>query len=188
MQTRPITATARIVLFLLEVFRPLFLLIGFVLRIIYQILFSWWMNPLYDNWVRDDFAKDIRNAIPSLFDRHGGRVVPDPKPYVNDENMDYVCVACPSLIFKFRRWHRENYRIEIAPTFAPADSYEVIDALLLVDPQADVEQPMLDVDWRRWENLLEPRFGLLEHAFDAEHFAETKAMLLSRQSRRRSVC
>jgi len=145
------------------------------------------MNPLYDHWVRDDFAKDIRKAIPSLFDRHGGRVVPDAKPYGNDENMDYVCVACPSLILKFRRWHRENYSIEIAPAFAPTDSYEVIDALLLVDSQADVDQSKLDVDWWRWGNLIEPRFVLLEHAFDAEHFAETKAMLLSRQSRRTSV-
>lgn len=185
MQTRQTKMSAKILLFLLEVFRPLFLLIGFVLRIIYRVLFSWWANPLFDNWVRDNFAKDIREAIPSLFDVHAGKVVPDPKPYVNDENMDYLSVGCPSLVFKFRRWHRENYGVEVAPTFAPTDSYEVFDALLLVDPQVKGDQSKLDVDWRYWGNLIEPRFGLLEKAFDSEHFGETKAILLSRHSWRR---
>ena len=185
MQNRQTTTSARIVLFLLEVFRPLFLAIGFVLRIIYRVLFSWWVNPLFDNWVRDNFARDIREAIPSLFEVHGGRVVSDPKPYVNDENMDYLSVGCPSLVFKFRRWRCENYGVEVAPTFAPTDSYEVFDALLFVDPQVNADQAMLDVDWRLWGNLIEPRFGLLEQAFDSEHFSETKAILLSRYSRRR---
>lgn len=181
LQTRSSTVSARVLLFLIEVFRPILLPVGFVLRLIYQVLFSWWLNPVFDRWIRNGFAQDIKQAIPYLFDLHGGRVVPDPKPNTNDENMDYLCVASTFLIFKFRRWHRENYGVQIAPTFSPTEFYDVLDALRLADPAANTKLPMLDVSWRFWGQLLEPRFHLLEEVFDAEHFPDTKARLASLQ-------
>lgn len=179
MQTRETTTAARVLVFLFEVLRPLFLLVGFVLRVIYKTLFSWWMNPLFDRWIRNGFAEDITEAIPSLFGLHGGRVVPDPKPYVTDENMDYLCVASTCLILKVRRWHRENYGVQVAPTFAPTEFYDVLDALHLLDPTANTKLPMLDVSSRFWGQLLEPRFQLLERAFGMENFQDTKDRLAS---------
>jgi len=84
---------ARILLFIVEVFRPILLAIGFVLRLVYQVLFSWWLNPALDRWIRNEFEQELKLEIPWLFDLHGGRAVPDPKPYTNDDAMDYLCVG-----------------------------------------------------------------------------------------------
>jgi|SRR5580692_7739532 hypothetical protein len=182
--TQQLSTQQRVLLFLVEVFRPVFWLV----RVVCLVLFGWWLGPLFDRWIRTGFAQEIEEKIPFLVGTHvsgyGGRIVADPKPSANDTHMDYVCVASATLIFKFRRWHRENYGIEVAPTFAPTDSFELLDALLLLDPGAHIERSNLDVDWRYWGKLLEPRFRLLQQAFDAEHFADTKAALVSQQSGR----
>lgn len=167
---------------MLEVFRPIFFLVGFVSRLFYRVGFSWWLNPLFARWVQNGFAEEIKQKIPFLFGLYGYgyKVVEDPMANANDESMDYICIASHSLIFKFRRWHRENYGIQIAPSFAPTELYDVLDALLLVDPQTKIDRSKLDTNWRCWGNLLEPRFRLLEEAFDPEHFDRTKAALSGR--------
>jgi hypothetical protein len=170
---------ARVLLFLIAVLRPFFLLIRFVLRLIYQVLFSWWLNPAFGRWIRNGFEQEIRLEIPSLFDLHGGRMIPDPKPYTNDDQMDYLCVGSISLIFKFRRWRRENYGVQVAPTFAPTEFYELPNVLRVVEPTADTKLQMLEVSWRLWGQLLEPRFHLVEKAFDSGRFPDTKSTLAS---------
>jgi len=85
------------------------------------------------------------------------------------------------LILKFRRWRRENYGVQVAPTFAPAEFYELLDALRFVDPTANTKLQMLDVSWRLWGQLLEPRFHLIEKTFNTENFPDTKAGLVSSQ-------
>jgi hypothetical protein len=129
LHTRRPTTSARVLLFLVEVFRPILLLIGFVLRLIYQVLFSWWLNPTFDNWIRNGFLRDIKEGIPTLFDLHGAKVISDPKPETNDSNMDYLCVASRSLIFKFCRWRRENYEVQLAATHASTEFFDLLDAL-----------------------------------------------------------
>jgi hypothetical protein len=146
------------------------------------MLFSWWLNPAFDRWVRNGFAQEIKEAIPSLFDVHGARVISDPKPETNDSNMDYVCLASGSLIFKFCRWRSENYGVEVATTFASTEFFDLLDALHFVDPTANTKLATLDTSWRVWGQLLEPRFHLLKQAFKAEHFLDTKARLASHRA------
>lgn len=129
LRNRQRKVSVRILVFLLEVFQPVFWLIRFIFRLVNPVLFSWWLKPLFERWVRNAFAEDPKQAIPALFDLHGGRVVTGPNPRVNDSGMDYLCISSPTLVFKFRRWHRENYEIEVAPTFAPTDSYQLLDVL-----------------------------------------------------------
>src|SRR5277367_405575 len=174
---------AKVLLFLAGVLRPVFWLIGITARLVYLVLFSWWFGPLTDRWSRNAFAREIQEKIPFLFGPCGdvSKVVADPKPYTNDKSMGYVCVASTSLMLKFRRWRDENYGVEVAPTFAPTDTYDLVGVLLLLDPAAQIERSRLDWDWRYWGKLLEPRFRLLEQAFDSEHFAGTKSKLWSQQ-------
>jgi hypothetical protein len=182
--TRRVSTRQRVLLFLIVVFRPVFWLIDIALRLVYLVLFAWWFGPLIDRWARNGFAQEIQEKIPFLFGLYGygGRVVADPMPPAKDTQMDYLCVASTSVIFKFRRWHRENYGIQVAPAFAPTEFFELLDALLLLLPESQIERSKLEIDWRYWGKLLEPRLRLLAQAFDAEHFADTKAALLSQQS------
>ena len=180
LQNRRPSATAQVLVFLFQVFRPVFWIIGFVFRMVNPVLFSWWANPLFDRWVRSGFADDIRDAIPTLFDLHGGKVIPDPKPESNNEGMDYVCISTPSLVFKFRRWHRESYGIEVAPMFAPKESFELLDVLNALDATTIPDRNLMDGSWRYWGKLLEPRFQLLEQALTSTHFQNTKKKLSTR--------
>lgn len=177
LRNRQPKVSVRILDFLLEVFQPVFWLIRFIFRLVNPVLFSWWLKPLFERWVRNGFAEDLKQAIPALFDLHGGRVVTDPNPRANDSNMDYVCISSPTLVFKFRRWHRENYEIEVAPTFAPTDFYQLLDVLHVVDPTLKTERGPANESWYLWGRLLEPRFELLEKAFSAESFQDTKVGL-----------
>jgi len=106
-------------------------------------------------------------------------VIPDPRPRANDSNMDYVCVGTSSLILKFCHWRRENYPVEVAPTFAPTEFCDILDALRLIDATANTRNRLLDTSWREFGQLLEPRFRLLQEAFNTEHFPDTKAKLAS---------
>jgi hypothetical protein len=171
------TTSARIVLFLLEVFRPILFVLGFVLRLLYRLLFSWWLNPLFDRWVQKAFADEIRQAMPFLFDRYQGRVIPDPRPEANDPQMDYVCVGTQNLIFKFARWRRENYEVRVSPSFAPTDSYELADALRVADSAANAQAFPEVNSWRHFSRLLEPRFRSLEVVFSKDNFQRTKLKL-----------
>lgn len=164
-------------MFLLEVLSPFLWLIGFIFRSIYKLFFSWWLNPTFEGRFRKWFAEDIKQGMPFLFDQYSARVVRDPKPQVNDPNMDYVCLASAGLVFKFARWHRENYTVQVAPTFAPADLCDILDVLRVIDPTANTRDRLLDTSWRQFGKLLEPRFQLLAQAFDTEHFAETKRQI-----------
>lgn len=169
--------TGRAAVFLLVVCRPILLLIGFVLRLVYRLFFSWWLNPALDHWNRKAFADEVRQAMPFLFDQYKARVVPDPRPEANDPHMDYVCIRARNLIFKFGRWRSENYEVRVSPSFAPTDSYEIVDALRVADPAANA-QPFPEVaSWKLLSRILEPSFHLLETAFHQDNFQDTKFRL-----------
>lgn len=174
MQSQPKTLTGRILLFLLVVLGPLLRLVGFFLKILYKVFFSWWLTTAFDRRVQAAFANEIRQAFPFLFDQYEGKVVPAPRPEAHVREMTYVCIATINLVFEFSRWRNENYEVRVSPTFAPKDSYDLIDSLRVVE-QAGQTMLAPSVDsWRSFAGLLEPRFRLLEAAFNREEFAKTK--------------
>ena len=177
---KPPSRSARVFDFLIEVNRPLFPVYGLAVRLFFGVFLAWWSNPLLDRWTRKDFSEDIKLGIPSLFELHGARVISDPKPQANESEMDYLCFASATLIFKFHRWHNENYGVQIAPTFAPTEFCDLLSAQRMLDGTTNIKEPMLETSWHFWGLLLEPRFHLLEEAFDKEHFPETKSRLAIR--------
>ena len=171
------TTSPKVLRFLLEVFRPILLVVGFVLRLFYRLSFSWWLNPLFDRSIQNAFADEIRQAMPFLFDRYKGRVVSDPRPEANEPYMDYACVGTQDLIFKFARWRGEKYEVRVSPSFAPTDSYELADALCVADSAANA-QAFREADrWQLFSQLLEPRFSSLELAFSKDNIQNTKLKL-----------
>jgi hypothetical protein len=174
--TRRPTAFGRLVLIVVGLFRPIVFVFGVLLRSLYQLLFSWWLNPIIDGWLHKAFADDLRHAMPFLFDLYDARLVPDLRPAANDPRKEYVCIGTQNLIFQFARWRRENYEVRVSPSFAPSDSYDLVDALRIVDSKN--AQAFPDVDsWQVLSRFLEPRFCALEAAFSRDNFQETKVRL-----------
>jgi hypothetical protein len=175
--SRPPTKRGQVFLFLLEVLRPLFLLLGFLFRMLWIVAFSWWANPLLDHWMQSSFASEIRQAMPFLFDQYAGRVVPDPWSAANDPNQSYVAIGSRSVIFKFSKWRSENYEVIVSPVSSPAEFYDLWEALRAADPSGNPVPPPASESWFHFGQVLEPRFQLLEEAFKEENFPMTKEKL-----------
>jgi hypothetical protein len=61
--TRRLSTRQKVLLFLVEVFRPFFWLV----RVVCLVLFGWWLGPLFDRWIRNGFVQEIQEKIPFLF-------------------------------------------------------------------------------------------------------------------------
>lgn len=172
-RSRPATFAGQ----LLVLFRPLLLLLGFLFRIIWKVVFSWWVNPLLDRWMQKNFANEVKEAMPFLFDQFAGRVIPDPRPEANDPGRSYLTIATSNLVLKFSRWRSEDYEIRISPLFAPTDSHDFIDSLEAAGFTQDSPLTPAAESWYHFGKVLEPRFHVLEQAFKEKNFQATKEEL-----------
>jgi len=130
-----------------------------------------------DHSLEKRFAAEIREAAPFLFELFGAKVVSPPRPEPEGSQLERVCIATENLIFQFSRWHREDYRVRVSPVFSPNNSYDLIDALQVADPlDHSIARPGID-HWSLFARLLEPRFHLLEIAFNRDNFAYTERKL-----------
>jgi hypothetical protein len=173
--SRPKTLAGQVTTFLLQSLRPPLRLIAIALEIAYKLLFSWWSNSLLDYRAKKSFVEDIKQAAPFLFAEYGGKVVPEPRPEANDSRIGCICIVSRNLFFRFSQdWRTENNNVRVSPSFAPNDSYDLMDALRVVDPAAESVLPTGAASWNHFARLLEPRIHLLETAFTQNNFSDTK--------------
>ncbi len=174
-ESRSKKAVVQIAVFSLGVLEP-------AVRLAYKVFFSWWLRPALHRRALNSRADDIKWAAPFLFRDHQARVIPDPRPEANDPSMGCVYIGTKSLVFKFSEWHHEHYYAWVAPIFAPTDLYHVIDALRVADPEGQATLSRDIENWYDLGRLLEPRFHLLEAAFNQENFENTKRKIQSGKS------
>ncbi len=139
-------------------------------RTAYKILFSWWLTPLLDRHYQKAFADEIKQAAPFLFLQYEGRVIPAPRPEMLHPAMSHVTISASQLVFQFSRWRSESYGVRVSPSFAPNDSYDLIDALRAADPSAQISGGPPAENWSYFAQLLQPRFILLQAAFSQQNF------------------
>lgn len=174
---KPISRKQQLALFLIDVFRPAFHVLAFLLPLIWKVLFSWWLGVLLDRYFDKLFVDELRQDLPFLFDLFGWKPVRCSRPEPKGSQMDRICIATENLIFDFSRWHRENCSIRVSPIFSPSNSYDLVDALRAADPgDQTIARPEVD-HWPLFGKLLEPRFHLLETAFSRENFASAEIRL-----------
>jgi hypothetical protein len=171
-ESRSKRAAAQIAVYSLGVLEPAF-------RLVYKAFFSWWLSPALHRSALNSWADDIKSGAPFLFRDHQARVIPDPRPEANDSSMGCVYIGTKNLVFKFSEWHHENHYAWVAPAFAPTDLYHVIDALRVADPEGRSTLPRDIENWYDLARILEPRFRLLETAFNEENFENTKRKIQS---------
>ena len=172
---RPKTLAGQVATFLLHTLRPVLRLVAIAFEFAYKLLFSWWLNPILDYSAKKSFVEEIKQAAPFLFAEYEGKVVPEPRPEANDSRTGHICIVSRNLFFRFSRgWRMENYAVRVSPSFVPNDSYDLIDALRVVDPAAESALSPGAASWNHFARLLEPRIHLLETAFTQENFGDTK--------------
>ena len=176
---RPKTVLARILIFLIEVFGPILRLVGFIVQAIYGAFFFWWLNPALDRRAEKSFADEIKQAAPFLFAQYDGKVISEPRPETRGSSDRSVCIASGNLFLRFSQWRTENYNVRVSPTFAPNDSYDLVDALRVVDPARATEVPPDINNWHHFARLLEPRFEKMQGSFNQENFADSKRKFAS---------
>jgi hypothetical protein len=101
-------------------------------------------------------------------------VVPNPQPQPRDPGVGEVCVVSGNLFLRFSQWRSESYDVRVSPTFAPNDSYNLLDALYVVDPARGTDLPSDLRNWHHFARLVEPRFEQMQAAFNPENFVDTK--------------
>jgi hypothetical protein len=68
----------------------------------------------------------------------------------------------------------EVYRVRVSPTFAPNDSYDLMDALSVADPARIAELPPEIDNWHHFARLLEPGFEQMQKDFNPDNFTDSK--------------
>jgi hypothetical protein len=121
------------------------------------------------------FADEIKQAAPFLFaPQYGGKVISDPRPRTRDRSVRSLCIASGNLFLRFSQWRMESYSVRVSATLTPNDSYDLRDALCIVDPAANTELPPEIDGWHHFARLLEPKFEQMQRSFNPENFTDSK--------------
>ena len=107
---------------LIEFIRPPVLLLGFVVKTIYRVMFGWWLGPWFQRKANQSLIEDIRAKLPFLFPI--GNFVEHPRIRVLPFDYASAELGWENLLFSFTRG-REETNVLVAPRHAPNRSYEL---------------------------------------------------------------
>ena len=158
---------------LIDLVRPIVLLLVFVTKIIYRVLFGWWLDRWLQRKQNRSLLDDIRRTLHFLFP--DGHVVQHPQIRVLPFDYASAEINWENLLFSFTRG-REEVSVLVAPRHAPNLSYELGPLVAAVEnrqySELDVIGSLTDV-----ANLLRPRLELLNAAFSEQEFPRTRERL-----------
>lgn len=119
--------------------------------------------------------KEIREAMPFLFEMHGGTQVPSPRRESESIAEAAVYIKAGSLLFRFAKWRDEVLEATIADFDRPRDVYSLDNVLTVLgagDVNANGERT-----FRRYGQLVEGNFALLTAALSEGKIEETRQKL-----------
>ena len=153
---------------LLEFVAPVFLSIGFVFKILYNIAFARWLDPWLRRKANRQLVDDIRaNLYFLVSEPHSIRVLPAEWPTAE--------IPWGNLMFTIVRWHGET-NVSIAPRHAPVESYELGPLVAAFEcrhfSEGDIVNTLVDA-----ATLLRPRLEALNTAFSEQEFPRIRGRL-----------
>src|SRR5260370_27165876 len=144
---------------LLMIFAPIILIVGSVLKAIYWLLFSWWVDPLVGHRLNRRFAQEVRADLSFLFSHHGARFVRGP---VERGTMDaaWATVEAENLRLHLLRG-LGDLTVTVAPKHAPSDWHDLsLVAMVIETPQGirprarcSVLSDVAGLLRSRWDNI-----------------------------------
>jgi hypothetical protein len=153
---------------ILAFLRPLILGIGFVFKVVYYVLFAWWLGPWLDYKANRELVDDITRYLNFLVsDASSIRVLRAEWPTVE--------IPWGNLLFTIVRW-RGDITVSVAPRHDPVHSYELAPLVAAFESRHFSERDIVD-GLADAASLLRPRLEALNAAFSEQGFPRIKAKL-----------
>lgn len=160
---------------LIEYIRPPVLLVGFLIKTIYRVMFGWWLNPWLQRKANRSLIEDVRMYLPFLFPI--GDFVKQRQIRVLPFDYALVELGWENLLFSFARG-REETNVIVAPRHAPNMSYELGPVIAALENKRYSDRYVVN-GLHDAANLLEPHLQALNAAFSECNFPIIKPRLLS---------
>jgi hypothetical protein len=158
---------------MLEFMAPLFLGVGFIIKMVYNIAFAWWLEPWLRRKDNRELMDDITANLYFLVSEPNANV---PRAIgVFQSEWPTVEIPWGNLLFTVVRWRGETI-ISVAPRHAPGKSYEIGPLVAALEcrnfSERDVVHSLADA-----ASLLRPRLQILNAAFSEQEFPRIKDRL-----------
>ena len=158
---------------LVELMRPPVLLVGFVVKTVYRIMFRWWLDPWLQRKANRSLVEDVRANLPFLFPK--GSVVAPSRIRVLPFDYASVEIGWENLLFSFTRGREETNAV-VAPAHAPNMSYELGPVIAALEDKRYSDRYAIK-DLRNAADLLQPHLQALNAAFSERDFPTIKQKL-----------
>ena len=160
--------------FLIEVIRPVYLVLSFLVRLIYKVLFGWleiWSQQKADASLLHDIRVNLYFLFPigSVVKEKWYRVLP----------FDYACVRinCGNVCYCFTRG-REELNVSLSPSHARQETYEFAIVIAAID-STDVAEQKPTRYLSAVGDMIRPRLDALNDAFSESQYPDFKMKLSS---------
>lgn len=157
----------------LEFLRPIFLGIGFIVKLFYNIAFAWWLDP----WMQRKENRALWDDVQANFYFLTSQTEWDSSGPTAIHPFDYASVKIPweNLLVTITRG-RGDTAVTVAPRHAPADNYELGRLIAALERRHLRERDIVNT-LAGAANLLRPRLQQLNLAFSEQEFPRTKQLL-----------
>jgi hypothetical protein len=158
---------------ILEFVRPLFVGIGFTVKMVYNIAFAWWLNPWMQRKANrallDDITRHLYFLVSSSLAHVSAAITVLPSEWPAAE------IPWENLLFTITRWHGET-SVSVAPRHLPRESYELGPLVAALEHRHFSEHDVVN-DLADAARLLRPRLQALNVAFSEQEFPRTRERL-----------
>lgn len=152
----------------LQLLTPFFLGLGFIIKIVYMVVFAWWLDPLLRRQANRDLVNDIKTNLPFLVSEVSSMKV-------MRADWPEVKIICGNLLFTITRW-RGDITVSVAPSHSPTESYELGPLVAAIErrhfSERDIVNDLVDA-----EHLLRPRLHELNAAFSEQEYPSIRKRL-----------
>jgi hypothetical protein len=158
---------------IVEFATPIFVGIGFIVRMLNRVAFKWWLDP----WLQRNENRALWNDVQAnLFFLVSQAQLVSPRP-VAVMPFDYASVKLlrENVLFTITRG-RGDLAVSVAPRHAPAESYELGSAIAALESRHLSENDLVD-NFAGVERLLRPRLQALNAAFSEDEYPRIKERL-----------
>jgi hypothetical protein len=158
---------------ILEFVAPVVLGVGFIIKMVYNLVFAWWLDP----WLRRKANRALLDDITAnLYFLVSEAQAKGPQSIgVLQSEWPTIEIPWGNLLFTVVRW-RGDTNVSVSPRHAPRESYELGPLVAALECRHFSERDMVN-DLADAANLLRPRLEALNAAFSEQEFPRIKGRL-----------